>query len=98
MKRWPLLAAFLLLLPPGLLTGPERPAEKFPAELVKFVQVGKEPVFRSAEKGQWDAKIRERGWILRDGGIWKIWYTGYDCTDEGLRMLGYATSPDGIRW
>src|SRR5947209_910375 len=97
MKRWSLLAAFLLL-SPGLFSEPDRPAEKFPAELVKFVQGGKEPVFQSAEKGKWDAQIRERGWIIREDGVWKMWYTGYDGTADGLRMLGYATSPDGIRW
>ncbi|MBI1914650.1 MAG: glycosylase [Planctomycetes bacterium] len=71
--------------------------EKFPSELVKFVPYGKEPVF-AAEPGKWDAKIRERGWILREGGVYKLWYTGYDGTQDGLRMLGYATSPDGIKW
>jgi hypothetical protein len=75
-----------------------RPAEdKFPPELVKFTALQKEPVF-AAEPGKWDAKIRERGWIMIEDGVWKLWYTGYDGTDEGLRMLGYATSPDGIRW
>ena len=64
---------------------------------MKFVPYSKEPVF-AAEPGKWDAKIRERGWILREGGVYKLWYTGYDGTDNGLRMLGYATSPDGIKW
>jgi len=27
-----------------------------------------------------------------------LWYTGYDGSDKGLRMLGYATSSDGIHW
>ena len=27
-----------------------------------------------------------------------MWYTGYDGTRGGLKMLGYATSPDGIHW
>src|SRR5204862_224306 len=69
----------------------------FPPELVKFVPAGKEPVF-AAQPGKWDAKIRERGWILREDGRYKLWYTGYDGTENGLRMLGYATSPDGIKW
>jgi hypothetical protein len=73
------------------------PGEKFPAELVRFTPSRKEAVFTAAE-GKWDAKIRERGWVLRDGGTYKMWYTGYDGTREGLRMLGYATSPDGVKW
>lgn len=91
-------AAFFLALPPlSALVGSQEPVgPKFPAELVKFVPYQKEPVFGAAA-GQWDAKIRERGWIRKEGDQWKLWYTGYDGKD-GLRMLGYATSPDGIKW
>jgi beta-1,2-mannobiose phosphorylase / 1,2-beta-oligomannan phosphorylase len=70
---------------------------KFPPELVRFTPYRGNPVFAAAP-GQWDARIRERGWIMREGGIYKLWYTGYDGTVEGLRMLGYATSSDGIHW
>jgi predicted GH43/DUF377 family glycosyl hydrolase len=96
-----LLAAALLCLP---LLAPVRggdrpqPGEKFPPELVKFVPYRVNPVFEAAGKGHWDVRIRERGWILREGDVWKLWYTGYDGTRDGLRMLGYATSPDGIKW
>jgi predicted GH43/DUF377 family glycosyl hydrolase len=69
----------------------------FPPELVKFVPYRKTPIFTAA-KGQWDAKIRERGWIMLDDDVWKMWYTGYDGTQDGLRMLGYATSTNGIEW
>jgi beta-1,2-mannobiose phosphorylase / 1,2-beta-oligomannan phosphorylase len=94
-------SAVLLCLP--LLCSPAafpqaKPSDvKFPPELVKFVPYRVNPVF-AAEPGKWDARIRERGWILREGGVWKLWYTGYDGTRDGLRMLGYATSPDGIKW
>ena len=27
---------------------------------------------------------------------YQLWYTGYDGTREGIKLLGYATSPDGI--
>jgi hypothetical protein len=90
-----LIATPFLLAPPGT---PAQPAgDKFPSELVKFTPARKAPVFTAA-KGQWDAKIRERGWILIEDGVWKLWYTGYDGTRDGLRMLGYATSKDGIEW
>src|SRR5438105_675600 len=92
-NRLYLFAAFLLAAP--LLAQPA--GEKFPPELVQFVPYGKTPVFAAAP-GQWDAKIRERGWILKEDGVWKLWYTGYDGTADGLRMLGYATSQDGIEW
>jgi hypothetical protein len=70
---------------------------KFPPELVRFIPYRDNPVFKAA-RGEWDARIRERGWIMREDGLYKLWYTGYDGTADGLRMLGYATSTDGIRW
>jgi hypothetical protein len=95
-----LAAAGLLLGLPLLFAAAQQapPADaKFPPELVKFVPHRINPVF-TAEPGRWDARIRERGWILREGDTWKLWYTGYDGTPDGTRLLGYATSPDGIQW
>ncbi len=63
-----------------------------------FEPVKAAPIF-TASAGQWDAKIRERGWIMKDGDVWKMWYTGYDPDQQPLKMqLGYATSADGITW
>jgi hypothetical protein len=79
----------------------ERPAPDqggFPRELVSFARQGDGPVFQAAGPGHWDAKIRERGWVLREDGGYKLWYTGYDGTADGRRMLGLATSPDGVTW
>lgn len=92
-QRWSFLVA-LALLSPSTSAGQQQD-EKFPIELVKFVPMRAEPVFTAA-KGEWDAKIRERGWIMREAGLWKLWYTGY--SENGSRMLGYATSKDGTSW
>jgi predicted GH43/DUF377 family glycosyl hydrolase len=94
----PVAALLLVTLLAPLAAEPKTPiqGDKFPAELVKFVPFSKEPVFGPA-KGQWDAMIRERGWIMKEDGIWKMWYTGY-ASKEGVRLLGYATSKDGIAW
>jgi len=73
-------------------------AADFPRQLVEFEPAAENPIFTAAGEGAWDAKIRERGWILRDGDQWQLWYTGYDGTREGIRQLGYATSSDGIHW
>lgn len=63
-----------------------------------FQIVSDKPVF-VAQPGAWDAKIRERGWIMQDGGLWKLWYTGYDPEQQPVTMkLGYATSKDGVQW
>jgi beta-1,2-mannobiose phosphorylase / 1,2-beta-oligomannan phosphorylase len=67
----------------------------FPKELTSFDPEG-EVVFEAAP-GKWDAKIRERGWIVRDNGKYRMWYTGYRDKD-GTRLLGSATSIDGSKW
>lgn len=82
-------------------------ADDFPPELVRFKQHGDKPVFTAAGQGTWEVKIRERGWIHLDptpDGTdsakpkYRLWYTGYDGTREGVKRLGYATSADGIVW
>ncbi len=65
---------------------------------ISFEPFAGDPVF-TAKAGQWDAKIRERGWILKEESTWKLWYTGYDPGQQPAAMsLGLATSPDGITW
>lgn len=73
-------------------------ATPFPAELTQFVPAPNNPVFTAEGEGHWDVKIRERGWILRDGDTWRLWFTGYDGTKPGQKMLGLATSSDGLHW
>lgn len=73
-------------------------ADDFPPELVHWEPYSKNPVFTAAGPDHWDVKIRERGWILKEGSQWSMWYTGYDGTKEGQRNLGYATSEDGLTW
>ena len=89
---------WLLLLLPGAARLVPVVAEEIPIALRGLQPSPRNPVF-SGRPGHWDAKIRERGWILRDGDLWKLWYTGYDpdVTPPMVR-LGYATSPDGIVW
>lgn len=86
------------LTPPIRIVRMQRLAAPFPPELVRFEPLPGNPVFTGAGPGHWDARIRERGWILREDGQYKLWYTGYDGTREGQRQLGYATSPDGLTW
>ncbi len=63
-----------------------------------FVPANDMPLF-SGQDGDWDVLIRERGWIMQEHGTWKLWYTGYDPEKTpSLRLLGYATSQDGLHW
>jgi beta-1,2-mannobiose phosphorylase / 1,2-beta-oligomannan phosphorylase len=92
-----LLAAAIAWAPPRLFA--EAPSTDFPPELVHWKPVTDDPVFTAAGDSQWDQRIRERGWILRDPrGGYRMWYTGYNGTREGIKLLGYATSSDGLRW
>lgn len=75
-----------------------RTEDAFPPELVRFVELPGNPVFTGSGPGHWDAKIRERGWILKEGDRYHMWYTGYSGDRAGPMRLGYATSADGLRW
>lgn len=79
---------------------PEEPkGDLFPAIFTQFAPVKDNPVFTAQPKGAWDEKIRERGWILKEGNLYKMWYTGYKADERNKMMkLGYATSTDGIHW
>jgi hypothetical protein len=76
---------------------------EFPPELVDFVPYQGNPVFAGTGKDTWDRMIRERGYILREGDTYHLWYTGYnhnrsDTHYRHTMSLGYATSPDGLHW
>lgn len=71
---------------------------EFPSELVDFVPYEGNPLFAGTGRDTWDQMIRERGWILHDGGQYHMWYTGYKDTRPLTMHLGYATSPDGLHW
>ncbi len=80
-------------------------AQEFPSWATNWADSGRPALFQGAGAGAaaWDQKIRERGWIERDGNLWHLWYTGYvDNPDKTQppqrRMLGHATSTDGIHW
>lgn len=72
--------------------------EEFPAELVHFKPYENNPVFSGSGTGTWDNQIRERGYILFEDGVYKMWYSGYNGGDSTEKHLGYATSTDGINW
>lgn len=81
----------------AILDAPAVADEKWPADLTTFVIADDEPEFTAGE-ADWDVAIRERGWILKEGDTWRMWYTGYDGRREGQKLLGLATSKDGIHW
>ncbi len=75
---------------------PDEP--EFASLMVEFSPSENNPVFRGTGTDTWDKQIRERGYILVEDGIYKMWYTGYNLERSDSMSLGYATSGDGINW
>ena len=68
------------------------------ADITSVEPMSEAPVF-AGQPGAWDTKIRERGWIMRNGDTWRLWYTGYNPNEQPpLMKLGLATSSDGLTW
>lgn len=87
-----------LLVPLGTAKAASPPGTEFPPELVEFGPMSEKPLLAGTGTNTWDAKMRERGWILREDGQWHLWFTGYNDGISKAKFLGYATSPDGINW
>jgi hypothetical protein len=102
MPLWKLISPLLIAFYFSALAVAKPPATPqqaaFPREIVDWTPRAENPVLQGSGPGQWDAAIRERGWILRDGDEYRLWYSGYDATREGIKQLGYATSRDGLTW
>lgn len=61
------------------------------------------PVLAVGDSTEWDNGFLEGPTVIKDAGIYKMWYCGYDVTvdgsgTDGKANLGYATSTDGINW
>ena len=69
-----------------------------PLALTTFGPVSSTPLFAGGGPDAWDRDLRERGWILRHGGRWHLWYTGSNPDRDPVRRLGHATSEDGLNW
>ena len=104
MKSRTCLQIFLLLLLAFSSAGQQRRAgarinkNQFAREMVDFTPYKTNPVFKGTGADTWDRQIRERGYIIFEKGLYKMWYTGYNGDDTVTKYLGYATSRDGIRW
>lgn len=54
------------------------------------------PLLEPGAEGTWDEQGVIPGAVLRIRGIYRMWFTGLDA--EGIPQIGWAISPDGIRW
>jgi hypothetical protein len=98
-KKWLSLCSFFGLLCLSAADCGMPMMDDFPSELVDFVTEEKNPIFVSPGPGRWDSNMRERGWVMREGDSWSMWYTGYNAEAPVEKCsLGYATSQDGVSW
>ncbi len=54
-----------------------------------------DPVLTTGSSGSWDQSIVNDPTVLKDGAIYKMWYSGSNGTAS---RIGYATSADGLSW
>jgi predicted GH43/DUF377 family glycosyl hydrolase/photosystem II stability/assembly factor-like uncharacterized protein len=55
------------------------------------------PVMTPGPTG-WDSLFVGAVCVLKEGGTYKMWYTGWKSTTRYPHSIGYATSPNGINW
>jgi len=72
--------------------------EEVPAALTAFGPASSVRLFAGGGPDAWDRDLRERGWIMRQGDRWHLWYTGSNPDRDPVRRLGHATSGDGLNW
>jgi predicted GH43/DUF377 family glycosyl hydrolase len=53
------------------------------------------PVLNHGPAGSADSFTAADPSVLKDGSVWKMWYTG---DDSSKKRIAYATSPDGVTW
>ncbi len=61
------------------------------------------PVLQVGAASAWDNGFLEGPSVMKEGGVYKMWYCGYDVVvdgngTDGNTNIGLATSTDGINW
>jgi predicted GH43/DUF377 family glycosyl hydrolase len=63
---------------------------------VRWAKSANNPVVNIDDSGAWDGHAVEQPFVLNVDNQWHMWFTGVNAA--GLSQIGYAVSPDGIRW
>ncbi|MBI5682792.1 MAG: hypothetical protein HZC45_06475 [Deltaproteobacteria bacterium] len=63
--------------------------------IFNFSPANAQPVFSPGSPAPWDSLDVEPGAVIKDGNIFKMWYTG---SDNKKHRIGYAVSKDGVKW
>jgi PKD repeat protein len=62
---------------------------------ITWTKYGPNPVVTLGAGGSWDDSYVWAPTVIKDGGTYKMWYSGSDGSNY---RIGFATSPDGIAW
>ena len=54
------------------------------------------PVLADGVRGTWDSDGASHAVVLKQDETYHMWYAGWD--ESALRLIGYATSLDGVSW
>ncbi len=63
---------------------------------LNWTKQGAAPVLSPGAVGAWDEKGVSFPTVIKEGTLYKMWYTGMDASNVG--RVGYATSSDGMSW
>ena len=56
------------------------------------------PVLTAGQPGNWDDNSVGMGYIIKENGVYKYYYSGNREPHTGMRQIGLAVSQDGINW
>jgi predicted GH43/DUF377 family glycosyl hydrolase len=72
---------------------------------VSWTRYAQNPVLTEGSSSDWDRGSVNEAWVIYDGGLFKMWYSGETLTSANpsraqiaTYQIGYATSTDGIHW
>lgn len=68
---------------------------------MKWTKHSSNPVLMPGAANEWDGHSVGQPVVIRDGGQFKMWYTGWAAAEDGTATspsIGHATSVDGIHW
>jgi predicted GH43/DUF377 family glycosyl hydrolase len=63
-----------------------------------WVMYENNPVLTEGQLGSWDDYNAWAPSVIKDGPIYKMWYTGVNSSLWPAWRIGYATSSDGLNW
>ncbi|MBI2890820.1 MAG: SUMF1/EgtB/PvdO family nonheme iron enzyme [Nitrospirae bacterium] len=65
---------------------------------VEFTKHASNPLLGGGDSAAWDASTSFPGSVVKEGGEFRLYYTGYEKVNTNPGRIGLATSPDGVAW